>query len=91
MESVLKSDLFFIITSISVVIITVLLSIAGIYFIKILRNFYKISSLLKDYVENTGDELKDIKNHIRQSKLFVFLFGKEKIRDENLEKKKKMV
>jgi hypothetical protein len=82
MESILKSDIFFLITSISVVIITLVLLVAGFYFIKILRNFYKISNILKNYTESTEAELKDVASHIRQSSLFTFFFGKEKTKSE---------
>jgi len=78
MESILKSDVFFFITSISVVIITIVLIIAGFYFIKLLRNFYKISKILKTYAEDTETELRDMGEHIRNSPLFTFIFGREK-------------
>jgi hypothetical protein len=78
MESILKSDIFFFITSISVVIITFIFLIAGFYFIKILINFHKISITLKNYTEDADGELRDIGNHIRQSSLFTFIFGKSK-------------
>lgn len=91
MESILRSDIFFFITSISVVIITLVLLVAGFYFIKILRNFYKISAILKNYTENTESELRDMGSHIRQSRLFTFLFGKEKIKREPERHSKKSI
>jgi hypothetical protein len=78
MESILKADIFFFISSISVVIITLVLLVAGFYFIKIIRNFYKISNILKDYTENANKELRDMGDHVRNSPLFTFLFGKAK-------------
>ncbi len=91
MESILKSDIFFFITSMSVVIITLFLLVALFYFIKIMRNFYKISSILKNYTEDTSNELKDMGQHIRQSKLFTFLFGKEKVKKETEKSTKKSI
>jgi uncharacterized membrane protein len=82
MESILRSDIFFFITSICVILITLVLLIAGLYFIKMLRNFYKISSILKNYTEDTKNELKDLGHHIRHSPLFTFIFGKEKVKKE---------
>jgi len=87
MESILKSDIFFIITSISVIIITIVFLVAGFYFIKMIKNFYKISETLKHYTKDTESELKDIGNHIRQSPLFTFIFGKEKVKKEKGSKK----
>ncbi len=78
MESFLKADIFFFISSISVIIITLIFLIAGIYFIKMIRNFYKISSSLRKYTKDTEEELRDLGSHIRQSPIFTFIFGKEK-------------
>jgi uncharacterized membrane protein len=82
MESILRSDIFFFITSICVILITLVFLIAGFYFIKMLRNFYKISSILKNYTEDTKNELRDLSHHIRHSPLFTFIFGKEKVKKE---------
>jgi len=82
MESVLKSDIFFFISSICVVLITSVILIAGFYFIKIMINFYKISKILKKYAKDTEMELHELGNHIRQSKLFTFFFGKEKAKKD---------
>lgn len=91
MESILKSDIFFFITSISVIVLTLGFLVALFYFIKILRNFYKISTILKNYTENTENELRDMGSHIRQSKLFTFLFGKEKVKKESERYSKKSI
>jgi len=91
MESILRSDLFFFITSISVVIITIVLLVAGFYFIKMLRNFYKISKILKNYTENAETELKEMGSHIRHSPLFTFFFGKEKSKREPDRRSKKSI
>jgi len=91
MESILRSDMFFFITSISVIIITVFFLVALFYFIKMLRNFYKISSILKNYTENTETELKEMGSHIRQSPIFTFIFGKEKIKRESERHSKKSI
>jgi hypothetical protein len=91
MESILRSDIFFFITSIAVIIISVALLIALYYFIRILINFHKISTILKNYAENTETELKDIGHHVRQSPLFTFFFGKEKTKREPERKSKKTI
>ncbi len=91
MESILRSDIFFFITSVSVIIITIFLIVALFYFIKILRNFYKISEILKNYVKDTENNLKDMGHHIRQSPLFTFMFGKEKIKKEPNKRSAKVI
>lgn len=82
MESVLKSDIFFFISSISIITISVFIVIALVYFIKIIRNFYKISKILKNYSESAEVGLRDLGEQIRKSPLFTFIFGKEKIKKE---------
>lgn len=91
MESILRSDIFFFITSISVIIISIFLLVALFYFIKMLRNFYKISSILRNYTEDTEGELREMGQQIRQSPLFTFIFGKEKIKKEPEKRSKKVV
>lgn len=91
MESILKSDIFFFISSISVVVITLVLLVTGFYFIKILRNFYKISTILKNYAEDTNTELREMGDHIRQSRLFTFIFGKEKVKKEPTKRSTKSI
>lgn len=82
MESVLKADIFFFISSISVITISVFAVTALVYFIKILRNFNKISKILRNYSENTEASLRDLGEQIRKSPLFTFIFGKEKTKKE---------
>lgn len=91
MEPILKSDVFFFITSISVVIITIVLIVAGFYFIKLLRNFYRISKILKSYAEDTETELRDMGEHIRNSPLFTFIFGREKNKTDPEKRSRKSV
>ncbi len=91
MESILRSDIYFFITSVAVIIITVFILVALFYFIKMLKNFYKISTILKNYAEDTDNGLRDMGSHIRQSPLFTFIFGKEKIKKEPERHSKKSI
>lgn len=91
MESILKSDIFFFITSLSVVVIASFLVVAIFYFIKILRNFYKISKILRRYAETTEASLKDLGEEIRRSPLFTFLFGKEKAKKDEGSRSRKSI
>jgi hypothetical protein len=65
--------------------------VAGFYFVKMLRNFYKISAILKNYTEDTNNEIRDIGYHIRNSSLFTFIFGKEKVKKESEKRSKKSI
>ena len=78
MESILKSDIFFFISSISTILITVILVIFGFYLIKTMRNFSKISEQLKDTVDGATHSLVEVGDHIKESPMFSFFFGKKK-------------
>jgi Na+/H+-translocating membrane pyrophosphatase len=82
MESIAKSDIFFFITSISVVIITVIGIIAGYYIIQTLRNVRDISKKIKQTVDDAESTLGHAVEHITESRLFGFIFGKKKKRKE---------
>lgn len=78
MEGILKSDVFFFISSISVIIITIVFVIVGFYFIKMMRNFSRISERLKDTVYGATSSLEDVGESIKESPIFTFFFGKKK-------------
>jgi len=91
MESILKADIFFFITSIFVAIIAIVTIIAGIYFILVVRNFYRISRIMRGYAESADTNLRELGEQVRNSKLFVFLFGKEKVKKEPEKYSKKVI
>lgn len=78
MEPILKSEIFFFISSISVILITVIFVIFGFYLIKIMRNFSHISKSLKNTVDESTASLLEVGDNIRDSRLFAFIFGKKK-------------
>ena len=82
METILKSEIFFFITSISVIIITVIFIIAGFYLIKIMRNLSNISDTLKRAVDNAESNIEEIGERVKESRVFNFIFGKKKAKKE---------
>ncbi len=78
MESIVQLDIFFFITSISVIIFTVFFIIIGFHLVKIMKNFSHISEVLKDTVDDANSEIRDIGEHIRESTIFRFIFGRKK-------------
>lgn len=78
MESIIQSNIFFFITSISVIIFTIFFIIIAIYLVRIMRNFSHISEALKKGVDNAGEELREMTDHVRDSPIFSFVFGKKK-------------
>jgi uncharacterized membrane protein len=91
MESILRSDIFFFITAIAVVVVTVFILVALFYFIRIMINFYKISKVLRNYTKETEMELREMGHHIRYSPLFTFIFGKERNKKEPERGSKKII
>jgi hypothetical protein len=82
MESLAKSDIFFFITSISVIVITIVIVIAGYYVIHTLRNVRDISKTLKKTVHTAESEIEQIADRVTESPLFGFVFGKKKKRKD---------
>ena len=74
----MKSEIFFFISSISVVLITIIFVIVGIYLIKMMRNFSKISDRIKETVDGAASSLEEVGNDIKEHPIFSFLFGKKK-------------
>lgn len=82
METILKSEIFFFITSVSVIIITVVFVIVGYYLIRIMRNLSKISDTLKKAVDNTESNIEEIGERVKESRIFNFVFGKKKTKKQ---------
>lgn len=78
MESILKSEIFFFISSISVILITIIFVIVGFYLIKIMRNFSHISERLKETVDGASSSLEEVGNNIKESSIFRFFFGQKR-------------
>ncbi|MES2930431.1 MAG: hypothetical protein V4665_01460 [Patescibacteria group bacterium] len=78
MESILKSDIFFFITSISVCIITVGLIVGFYYLIKIMKNIADISETVKKSVHAAESEIEELAERVSDSTVFRMFFGRKK-------------
>lgn len=78
METLLKADIFFFITTMAVIAVTLIILVAGFYLIQILKNFRDMSDTLKKAVDVAEDDIENIHNKITQSWLYLFLFKKKK-------------
>lgn len=83
METILKSEIFFFISSISVVLITIVFVIFGFYLIKTMRNFSQISEDLKETVDGATSSLNEVGEHIKESPIFAFFFGRKRKKGSN--------
>ncbi len=43
-----------------------------------LKNFYEISENLKNGLNDASEEIKEMAEHVRESAIFTFIFGKRK-------------
>jgi hypothetical protein len=66
MDGLLKADIFFFLTSIAVVLITIVLLIAFYYIIKILRDIHELSELIKDEGEHIIHDIDSARNSVKR-------------------------
>lgn len=59
METLIHADVFFFISTIALVIVTIALLIALFYIIKLVRNIERISESLKEGAEEVGEQIRD--------------------------------
>ncbi len=82
METIMKSEIFFFISSIATVILTILIGIMAAYLIRILRNVDNISEKAKDEADLIKEDVADLRQNIRDEgikvKSFVSFFNKLK-------------
>lgn len=78
METLMKADIFFFVST-SAVIIFIILGIAiAWYLIKILKNVKEATDILKNKIKAIDYQLDEIKKGITESSIFRFIFTKRK-------------
>lgn len=78
MTEIMKSEIFFFISSIGFVVLTVLLSILIVYVIRTIHTWKRILDKLEDNIGDMGDTAKDMLEDVRDSTWFRFFAGKRK-------------
>ena len=76
MDTLMKADIFFFVTTIAVVTFLILGSVAFVYLIKILRNIKKASDLIGDKIETASENADVLYHKIQESLLFQLVFKK---------------
>jgi uncharacterized protein YoxC len=61
METFLKADIFFVITAVSVVVLSVLVGVAVVYLIRILKNVREISDTAKREADLLASDIDDLR------------------------------
>jgi len=74
METVMKADIFFFISSIASVALAIMLSAALFYFIKAGRNLYHISEKLQDHFKESEEFVLDLKDRLEENMIFRLFF-----------------
>lgn len=81
MEPLIKSDIFFFISSIATVLLTVLVSVLLYYLIIAARNLQKLSEVLKQ----SGEFVEDLKDRLDRNLIFRLFFPSTKRKLRNKE------
>ncbi len=66
METILKADIFFFVTTIVVLVLAVVSVVALIYLIRILKNVFYISKVVKRESDETAKDLSDLRRSLRE-------------------------
>lgn len=74
MDSFIKADIFFFISSVATAILTVLVSILLIYSIKAVKNLYALSESLKGGFKESKEFLEDLRERLESNIVFRLLF-----------------
>ena len=86
----MKSEIFFFISSIATVILTILIGMMAVYLIRILRNVDNISEKAKDEADLIKEDVADLRQNIRDEgikvKSFISFF--KKIKGRKIKNKK---
>lgn len=86
METLIKADIFFFISSIASVVLTILLSIVLFYFIKAGKNLYQISEKLQDHFKESEEFVLDLKERLEDNMIFRLFFPSARGRKRAREK-----
>ena len=70
----MKADIFFFISSVATVVLTVLLSILIYYLIKAGKNLSRLSEILKNGVNESEDFILELKDRLERNVIFRLLF-----------------
>jgi cell shape-determining protein MreC len=93
METIMKADIFFFISSIASVVLTILLSIVLFYFIKAGKILYLISKKLEDHFQESEEFVLELKERLEDNLIFRLFFppARYKRRETKKEKEEKKI
>jgi beta-lactamase regulating signal transducer with metallopeptidase domain len=74
METLLKADIFFFISSIATIVFTILVSVLLVYLIKAGKNLYKLSETLKSSYNDSEEFITELKERLEDNMVFRMFF-----------------
>lgn len=74
METLIKADIFFFISSIATVVLSILLSVVLYYFIRAGRNLYQLTELLQDKFQDSEEFVLELRERLENNPMFQFFF-----------------
>lgn len=86
METIMKADIFFFISSVSLVILTILFCVVLFYLIKAGRNLYIISEKLQQHFKSSEEFVFDLKERLEENILFRLFFPPSRRRKSSSKK-----
>jgi beta-lactamase regulating signal transducer with metallopeptidase domain len=86
METVMKADIFFFISSIATVVLAVLFSVVLFYFIKAGKNLYLISEKLQSHFKESEEFVLELKERLEDNMVFRMFFPPARRRSRDKKK-----
>jgi len=83
METLIKADIFFFISSITTIVIAILASVLLYYLIKAGKNLSALSEALKDNFRESGEYVSELKDRLEENIIFRLLFPPAKRKRKN--------
>lgn len=74
METLIKADIFFFISSIATVVLSILLSVVLYYFIKAGRNLYLLTEQLQNKFQDSEEFVMELRERLENNPMFQFFF-----------------
>ncbi|MFA5994458.1 MAG: hypothetical protein WC823_05865 [Parcubacteria group bacterium] len=89
METLIKADIFFFISSIATIVLTILLSVVLYYFIRAGRVLYLLAEQLQEKFQDSEEFVLELKERLEGNPIFQFFFPLMRMRRKTAVKKEK--
>ena len=86
MDVLVKADIFFFISTVATVVLTVLISVLLFYLIKAGKNLYKLSEALKSNFKESEEFIMDLRERLEENMVFRLFFPPARRRRHMAEK-----